>query len=332
MAGTHHTAAGYGDNQVLSLFSEERIVPNFINENCSAEAAWNMLAMSDYMNDLNPGDVVRFMKFDSEWNWATKDYNGTRRYQELGEPTPVCAQLCAPQELAVKRNNCLVSGTKAQMLDQLFDMQMANTMKRLHQRYFSQVVNMLMAGADSANYGAAAGATVGNINLGTFAAPLEIDVSGAKTAQEIRQQFNRVFGRLQDVVENQDISGCACTFRYVMPKMVLDQVRNLDGSNDCCDWNNTIFVNGTSMFKSFFGREVMAVEGNRMMPIIPTSDGFKAPILYSCRDAAAFAGGIACATRDQEHEDETIVLTATHGGVVIRPRWISYAWVHVKTA
>jgi len=291
-----------------------------------------MLAMSDYMNDLNPGDVVRFMKFDSSWNWSPKDYNGTRRYQELGEPTPVCAQLCGPLEMSVKHNNCLVSGNKAQMLDQLFDMQMANTMKKLHQRYFSQVVNMLMAGADSANYGATAGATVGNINLGTFAAPLLIDVSASADAKTIRRQFVDVFGRLQDVVENQDISDCACTFRYTLPKAIIDKIRYIENSETCCDWSNSILVNGTSMFKDFLGSEVLATTGNSMMPIVPTSDGFKAPVLYSCRDAAAFAGGIACATRDQEHEDETIVLTATHGGVVIRPRWIAYAWVHVKTA
>jgi hypothetical protein len=331
MNGNTYTASGYGDNSLASLFSKEHLVPDFINENCSAQASWKSLIGSGYMDKLSAGDILRFMKFDGSFEVVPKEWNGTRRYQDMGDVTSICAQLCAPREVAVKRNTCMLEGEAKTMRDQLFDTQMSNTMKAEGQRAFRRVLNMTISGADGKNKGNNAGAITGNINLGSQADPLKIDVSRTATAASIRRDFMDVFGALDDAKDEQDLSDCgSCDWSYKLPEAVIKKMRYIENSENCCNWDNSIMMNGTEMFKDFLGNPLYAAQGN-LMTMMPTATGFIAPIVYSCPQVGHFAHGVSCATIDTEHDDETIVITFTEGGVIVRPRLAAVAWVEVVT-
>lgn len=332
MTGTTNHAAGFGGQNVASLFAKEHLIPEFINEECSADASWKFLIGSNYMDSLKAGDILRFMKFDGSFEITPKDLNGTRRYQDLGDVDSICAQMCAPQEIAVKRNtSCLYSGTQSEMLAQLYDTQMANTMKRYNQAMYRKVINMIMTGTDTANKGVAAGVNTSNINLGTYSAPLSINVGRTATTESVRRDFVDVFGNLKDTIDQQDLSDCgACDFSYKLPEQVLSKLRYAVGDGACCNWNEKIGMNQVDMYGDFLGSTVLAAKGN-LMPMIPMANGFKTPVLYSCPQVGHFAAGVSCATMDNEHDDETTIITLTDGGVIVRPRLAAYAWVHVIT-
>ena len=327
-----YTASGFGEGTIASLFAEIKTVPTFINTNCAASASYTNIISSDYMGDLQAGDIIKFYKVDGSYEVRPKEWNGTRRYETVGDLDSVCAQLCAPREIAVKRNTCMSSGTRENMLQQVFDIRMKNTMEEEKRGAFRKVINMLMAGATATNKGNAAGKFTRNINLGSSAAPLLIDVTSSQTAAQIRRAFVDVFGRLQDSISQQDISGCtSSSFSYKMPQFIVDQMRYIENSEICCNWDNSIMMNGTTMFKDFLGKPMWTTQGG-MMSIIPTGDGFKAPIVYSSAEAGHYTHGVSCATIDQEHDDETVVVTLTDGGIVVRPEYVAVAWVHVKTS
>jgi hypothetical protein len=332
MSGQTNHAAGFGGNNLMSLFAKEHLVPDFINEECSADASWKLLIGSNYMDKLKAGDILRFLKFDGAFEIVDKELNGTRRYQDLGDADSICAQMCSPREIPVKRNvSCVYSGGQNDMMAQVYNMQMANTMKRFNQQMYRKVINMIMSGTDSSNKGLNAGAMTHNIGLGTTSAPLFIDVSSSATADSVRRQFVDVFGNLKDVVDQQDLSDCgACDWSYKLSEQVVSKLRYAVGDGSCCNWNEKISMNQVDMYGDFLGSSVLAASGS-LMPVIAKPDGFLTPVIYSCPQVGHFAAGVCGATMDAEHDDETTIVTVTDGGVIVRPRLAAYAWVFVKT-
>lgn len=328
MAGNQdtHTAAGYGDSNIASIFAQQKIAVNFINDNCRIEAPWTDIAMSEYMGDLCPGDIVKFVVVDGAFEFRPHDYNGTRRYQTIGDANTICAQLCAPTELAIKRNLLLNCGSREEMMSRIVDEKMRNTLHNLNNQYYQHVINLMLSGAAAANKGNTAGAKTGSIPLGTIGSPLPINLTG--TAEQIRKQVVDIFGRLIDANDEQDNEGCNGDKKFIMPKTILNQFRSLENGEQCCDFSKSILVNGVNVFTSLMGHAAHAVP-TTALPLIPQANGFIAPVLYISTNATAFTGGITHSSKDMEHEDETIVLLETRGGVVVRPRHISVAWVRV---
>lgn len=334
MSGNAYTASGFGDNSLASIFSQEIVVPQIINQSCAPYASWKPLIGSDYMGDLNDGDQIKFYKFGGSFEVTNKEYNGTERFQTADAPESICAQLCAPRQIQIKRNTCMLSGHAKAMADKTYGMQLENTFKKEGISAVRRVMMMKMNGAHAKNKGLAAGAITGNINLGTQTTPLKIDVSRGTnvTATSIRRDFVDVFYALQQAKLQQNDAGCnsSCDWTFKLPQMVIDAFVHIENSENCCDWNQSLMLNGGKMFKSFLGSPLYAFEGNTM-PIIPTPTGFKAPIVFSCPEAGYYTHGVSCATIDNYHDDETIKISLKEGGIITQPELVSVAWVEVIT-
>lgn len=328
MAGTGNNMASAGTSgQILDLLTTQETAAEFITQRCHAEAPWMDFTHTATMDKLLPGNVLKFITVDGQFEFAPKEYNALPRFEQV-EAGTLCAQMCPPNELGLKLDTDLIKGREAEYM-KAFDISLNNTLKNLNQRYYKQAVNQLLVGADRLNQGNTAGASGGGLKLGTVANPLQIAVGASHLPQDIYRQILDVVVALASTKSQLELGNCVDSWKLLVHEELILSFAYAQATFGMCDMSNSMLVGGVRTFDQLFGQTVMS---SPLMPKIPTATGFKTPIILTHSQASAFYGGITSAYMDEEFSAKRWILTETRGGVVLKPKQIFVAWVELNRA
>jgi len=326
MSGSTVAASGVS-TQILDLLADQKTAAGYITQRCHAEAPWMDFTHTATMDTLRPGDVLKFLTVDGEFEFKPKEHNALPIFEQI-EAGAICAQMCPANELGLKVDMELIKGNEGPYME-AFDIQLTNTLKTLNQRYFRQAVNQTILGAARENQGLSAGASGGGLNLGTINTPLVINVNASRTPAQIYRDILDVVVNLQTVKSQQELGNCIDSWKVLMHEELLLNFAYAQDMSGCCDISNSMLTGGVRTFSNLFGNTTLV---SSLMPKIATATGFKTPIVLTHSQASAFYGGITSAYGDEEFYMRRWILSETRGGIVLRPKHIFVAWVEVKRA
>lgn len=326
MSGMTPAASGVS-TQILDLLANQKTAAGYITQRCHAEAPWMDFTHTATMDTLRPGDVLKFLTIDGEFEFKPKEHNALPIFEQI-EAGAICAQMCPANELGLKVDMELIKGNEGPYME-AFDIQLGNTLKTLNQRYYRQAVLQTLLGASRENAGTNAGAAGGGLNLGTMAAPLVINVASNRTPEQIYRDILDVVVTLQTAKSQQELGNCVDSWKVLLHEELLLNFAYAQNMQHCCDMSNSMLVGGVRTFNSLFGNTTLV---SSLMPKIPTATGFKTPIILTHSQASAFYGGITSAYGDEEFYMRRWILSETRGGIVLRPKHIFVAWVEVRRA
>lgn len=313
--------------QILDLLTKQETAAEFITQRCHAEAPWMDFTHTATMDKLLPGNILKFITVDGQFEFKPKEYNATPIFEQI-EAGSLCAQMCPPNELALKVDSDLIRGREQEYMT-AFDIVLNNSLKVLNQRYYKQAVNQLLTGVDRQNQGNNAGASGGGIALGTVASPLQINVASTNSPEAIYRQILDVVVALASAQSQLELGNCVDSWKLLVHKELVDNFAYAQGVTGMCDLSNSMLVAGVTTFNNLWGQTVMS---STLMPKIPTATGFKTPIILTHSQSSAFYGGITSAYMDEEFAAKRWILSETRGGVVLKPKQIFVAWVELNRA
>jgi hypothetical protein len=323
MSGNFIAASGVSSD-ILGLLAEPRTAAEYITQRCHAEAPWMEFTHTATMDKLRPGDVLKFITVDGEFDFKHKEYNAAPVYEQI-EAGAICARMCAPRELGFKVDTEMIKGREAEYM-RMFDMSLSQSLMRYNQTLFRQAVQQLLTGADAQNQGYNAG-VYGGLALGSQANPLIIDVSSGNPPEAIYRQILDVILALQSAQSQRELGNCIDSWKLLVHKELIINFAHAQSMAHCCDMSKSVLVSGVNVFDSLFGMNALI---SPLMPRIATPTGFKTPIIITHSQASAFYGGITSAYMDEEMQMRKWLLTETRGGVVLRPEHIFVAWVEIR--
>lgn len=318
-------ASGTG-SQLLDVLTKQDVSAEVINTLCLVDAPWSDLTYSSSLDTLMPGNTLKFLSIENEFEWEPNEYNSLPKFQTV-TGSQLVAQLCPGNRLGVKADRDLIAGREREFymaLDQAFD----TTMKRLNQTYYKKVINQLLTGAAAVNQGNNAGAAGGGIKLGTVGAPLVINVAQGQDPTSIYRSILDVVVSLESAKSQSDVSGCVGEWRLAVHDELVLNFSYAQSTGNLTNMNDSVMSQGVTTYGNLFGK---TTSSSTLMPKINLVNGsFKTPIVLFNTRATAFKGGIASAYKDSEFAADRYLLTETHGGLVLRPAHIFVAWVELR--
>jgi hypothetical protein len=323
MSGNAYVASAGTSTQILDLLTDRKTAAGFITTRLYAEAPWQSFTHTATLDELKPGDTMRFLTLDSAFDFAPREYNSLPVFHqpEIGSFT---AQMCPPNELGLKIDQELIKGHEDVWMA-AFDKSLNDSLTRLNQKYFKQAVNQLLTGASKRTQGNNAGAA-GGIKLGTVGAPLQINVATGTAPEAIYRQILDVAVNLASTRSQLEMTGALDSWKMLVAEELLLNFSYAQSMSHCCDMSNSVLQGGVRTYPNLFGNVTMA---SPLMPKVVTATGFKTPIIFTSSQATAFTGGITSAVQDEEFFMKRFILTETRGGVVLKPEQIFVAWVEL---
>jgi hypothetical protein len=325
MASVAGMAASGTSTSILDVLSKQDIAPGWISEKLYANAPWMDLANTAVMSKLLPGDVIKFKTLDGSHDFSHSEANSLPVFQQI-DVGSFCAQLCGARELGLKIDNELIKGHEADYMT-AFNLALDNSLTRLNQNYFKQLVNQMLTGAAAINQGNNAGANGGGLKLGTVGAPLVINVAPGTAPEATYRSILDVVINLMSVRSQANMDDSTENWKLLVHDELVLNFSYAQSMQNCCDISKSVIMSGVRTYGDLFGQTAVV---SQLMPKIPTATGFKTPIILTSASANAFWGGISSAYRDEEFATSRIILKETRGGVTLMPSRIYVAWVELK--